>query len=325
MNHKLLLAVAAVGLLLGVLGVWVGAQSTGREETVVRFERESRYYLIRVVDYPKQGRRCLHFSKSRGIQSSMILTDPEKLDLAYSQSMIAALALHPEPKEVLLVGLGGGAIPKFIQKQFPAIRIDIVEIDPDVVTTCQEWFQFKGTPNTRVYVIDGRLYMKRAKAQYDVILLDAYAADRIPFHMTTLEFVQLVKGRLKPGGVVASNLWEHVVNRFYYAELRTFQQTFPQTYLFKSGDSGNVIVFGALDEKQVPKDTWVKRAESLVAGRTMGFDLPALVQKEYEYLTPRRISEKPLTDDMAPVDTLRHENPRYFDQESKAPGGAAEP
>jgi len=315
MNRIIILLVVAVGVVASGLVAWVAAQSGAAEEAVVRYDRESRYYRIRVVDYPKEGRRCLHFSKSRGIQSSMILAEPDKLDLRYSRSMIAAFALHPAPKDVLLVGLGGASVPKFIQKQFPDVRLDIVEIDPDVVKVCQEYFEFKGTPNTRVIVMDGRMYFRRSAKPYDIILLDAYAADRVPFHMTTLEFIQLAKSRLKPGGLVATNLWEHAVNRFYFAELKTYQATFPLTYLFKSGDSGNVIVFAALDANLVLRADWIKRAEAVSQGKDFGFDLAKLVGSEYEQLTPRAISEKPLTDDMAPVDTLRHENPRTFDKE----------
>jgi len=314
-NRTIVLVIVAAGLVGGAVVAWVAAQNGAAEETVVRYDRESRYYRIRVVDYPKEGRRCLHFSKSRGIQSSMILAAPDQLDLRYSRSMTAALALHPAPKDVLLVGLGGASVPKFIQKQCPDVRLDIVELDPDVVKVCQEYFEFKGTPNTRVIVMDGRMYFKRSAKPYDVILLDAYAADRVPFHMTTLEFVRLVKSRLKAGGLVATNLWEHAVNRFYFAELKTYQATFPQTYLFKSGDSGNAIVFATLDDKQTLKSDWVARAEALARGRNFGFDLPRLIALEYEYLTPRKISEAPLTDDMAPVDTLRHENPKTFDKE----------
>jgi spermidine synthase len=314
MNRAITLVVVVAGLVGGTIVAWVAAQSGG-EDTVVRYDRDSRYYRVRVVDYPKEGRRCLHFSKSRGVQSSMILKAPDQLDLRYSRSMTAALALHPAPKDVLLVGLGGASLPKFIQRQFPDVRLDIVELDPDVVKVCQEYFEFKGTPNTRVIVMDGRMYFKRSPKQYDVILLDAYAADRIPFHMCTLEFVELVKSRLKPAGLVATNLWEHAVNRFYMAELKTYQATFPQTYIFKAGDSGNIIVFATLDPRQTPKADWAARARTLVAGKDPGFDLPKLISAEYEYVTPRHISEAPLTDDMAPVDTLRHENPKYFDKE----------
>ncbi|MFO8011864.1 MAG: fused MFS/spermidine synthase [Phycisphaerae bacterium] len=300
-------ATVAVGL-----GLWVLGATSAAEETRVRYDRESRYYRIRVVDYPDEGRRCLHFSKSRGIQSSMKLSDPTALDLRYSKSIMAGLALHPDPKDVLLVGLGGASIPKFVTKHWPDIRMDILEIDPGVVEVCQEYFAFDGGPGIRVIVMDGRMYLKRSRKQYDLIMLDAYAADHIPFHLTTVEFVRLVRDHLKPGGVVASNLWEYGINRFYHAELRTFQEVFPETYLFRAGTSGNVIVFGTTSGERVPKETWAARAERLAAGKDLGFDLPALVRDEFGVLTDRTIEEAVLTDDKAPVGTLRHEHPKTY-------------
>jgi spermidine synthase len=301
---------------VAVVAVWTAADDGNDEPTVALYDRESRYYRIRVLDYPSQGRRCLHFSKSRGVQSSMFLADPVRLDLRYSQTMIAALAFGEPPKDVLLMGLGGASVPKFIQKHWPDVRLDIVEIDPDVVKVCQKYFKFEGTPNTRVFVMDGRLYLKRTERKYDVILLDAYAADHIPFHLTTIEFVRLVKERLRADGLVASNLWERAVNRFYYAELKTFQETFPQTYIFAAGSSGNILVFGAMRPERVSAAEWAGRAKALAGDRGLGFDLAALVGREYRILTDQAIGEAPLTDDMAPVNTLRHEHPRHFEGEA---------
>ena len=318
-NRATVWVLIAGALVVGPVALWVAAESAAEDETVVRYDRESRYYRIRVVDYPAKGRRCLYFSKSRGIQSSMILSDPTALDLKYSQAMMAALALHEDPQDVLLVGLGGASIPKFLQKHFPQMRQDIVEIDPDVVGVCQEWFEFRGSPQVRVIVMDGRVYLKRTRKKYDVILLDAYAADHIPFHLTTLEFVHLVKAHLKPGGLMASNLWEPAVNRFYAAELKTFQVTFPQVYTLRADTTGNVIVFGTQPEEVMTAKAWVDRAKERVGGRDWGFDLPGLIGRWYKRLTDQRIAEAPLTDDMAPVNTLRHEHPKYFEEEAPPP------
>jgi spermidine synthase len=314
MKLRYLLAAVLAATVVAVAGLWVAVRAA-TEETEVRYDRESKYYRIQVIDYLREGRRCLHFSKSTGIQSSMILSDPTRLDLRYTKSMIAAFALHPEAKDVLLVGLGGASLPKFIQKEFPQIRLDIVELDADIVKVCQTWFGFKGTPNTRVIVMDGRIYLKQSEKKYDLILLDAYSSDHIPFHMTTTEFVDLVKADLKPGGAVATNLWEGSINRFYLSELATYRKAFPQLYTFRSGGSGNIIVFATLDDKEVSKDEWTKRAEKISAGKDWGFAPPAeIVGKEWASATSLKIDEKPLTDDMAPVDTLRHESPKYFDK-----------
>jgi spermidine synthase len=293
------------------------AQPQPRQKLV--HERTSRYYTIQVVDYPNEGRRAMVFSRARGIESLMVLADPDALDMAYCRTMVAALALPAECKDALLIGLGGASLPKFIQKQFPALRLDIVELDPDVVEVAAQYFSFRGSPNTRIFVLDGRLFLKRTEKKYDAILLDAYAGDRVPFHMTTLEFVSLVKRHLAPGGVVATNLWDPARTRFLEAEKRTYQTSFPQTYLFDAAGSGNIVIFGTLDAETVAGSEWMHRAQKLAAGRELGFDLPDLVRTEYERLTPLRIQQAPLTDDMAPVDTLRREDPRHFEEGAPPP------
>ena len=316
MKRMVFLAAAAAVIAAALAGLWMaGKGSAAAVKTVTRYDQESKYYRIIVEDYPDQGRRCLMFSKTRGIQSSMILAAPTDLDFRYTRSMMAAMALHPAPKNVLLVGLGGASIPKFIQAHWPDVKLDIVEIDPDVVKVCQEWFEFKPAKSTRIITMDGRLYMKGTADTYDVILLDAYAGDRVPFHMTTKEFVGLVKARLKPGGVVATNIWEYSINRFYNAEVKTYQEVFPQTYACQPSGSGNVIIFGTLNDKAVAKNDWAKHAAEVAKAQALGFDLAAIVLTESSIITTLPVNEKALTDDMAPVETLRRENPKYFEEE----------
>jgi len=194
------------------------AQRGGHTGRVVLYDKDSRYYRIRVVDEAGGKKRCLYFSRYRGVQSKMLLAEPNALDFGYARSMIAALAFKPEAKNVLLIGLGGASLPKFIQKHFPRINLDIVEIDPDVVSVAKKYFFFEPAAETRIFVMDGRMFLKRVQGEYDVILLDAFAGDRIPFHLTTKEFLELVQEHLTSDGVVASNLWSPGDTRFVAAE-----------------------------------------------------------------------------------------------------------
>lgn len=285
---------------------------------VMVYDRDSRYYRIQVVDYPDTGRRTLRFSKARSTESQMLLADPIALDFAYSRSMMAAFALRPAPKSVLLIGLGGASIPKFIQDRFPGVALDIVEIDPDILKVSQDYFFFKPGKNTRVFIVDGRIYLKKSDQKYDVIMIDAFAGDRIPFHMTTLEFMALVKERLQPDGVFAMNIWEPVRTRFYAAELQTCRLSFPQTYSFRCEKGGNTVVFATMSEEKTEQAEWMARARALAAETKLGFDMAALIGREYAYMTNAQNPENPLTDDAAPVDTLRREHPKYFDQEQGA-------
>lgn len=279
--------------------------STQKQQSVVRYDRDSRYYRIIVADYPELDRRVLYFSKTRGAQSSMILSDPNRLGLAYLRTMVAGLALHPAPRRVLLIGLGGAAIPKFLARHYPDIRLDIVEIDPDVIQVAGRFFSFQPTGAMKIYAMDGRLFLAQTSEKYDVILLDAYSSDTIPFHLTTVEFFRLVAGHLNPGGMIAANLWEYFINKFYLAELKTVQAVFPQVYLFATPDPASKVLFATLEDRRVPVEEWRRRAAEFAGGRDLQYDLAELVQREHSNITDLPIEQRELTDNMAPVDILR--------------------
>ena len=304
--NKRLTGLSIVAALLLLAAAVLSAQNTGsKPKSVVRYDRDSRYYRIIVSDYPDLDRRVLYFSKTRGAQSSMILSDPNRLGLAYLRTTVSGLALHPAPRKVLLIGLGGAAIPKFLAKHYPDIELHIVEIDPDVVQVASRFFSFQPTEKMKIFVVDGRIFLTQSGEKYDLILLDAYASDSIPFHLTTQEFFQLVKAHLNPGGVVAANMWEYFINKYYLAELKTVQSTFPQTYLFLTPDPASKVLFATLDGTRVSAEEWRRRAAAFVGARDVQYDLPALVAKEYTCISDQVIAEKALTDNMAPVDLLR--------------------
>ncbi len=104
----------------------------------------------------------------------------------------------------------------------------VVEIDPEVVDVARKWFAFpRSIPVT---VDDGRRYLERHDRRYDVIAVDAYYADAIPFHLTTREFLETVRARLKPGGVVVANVIGAVRgdgSKLLRSFVRTYREVFP--------------------------------------------------------------------------------------------------
>lgn len=61
--------------------------------------------IIEVVE--KNGERALHFGSSAR-QSSMLLSDPNRLHSLYARAMMGLLLFHENPQDVLMIGLGGG-------------------------------------------------------------------------------------------------------------------------------------------------------------------------------------------------------------------------
>ena len=91
-------------------------------------------------------------------------------------------------------------------RDFKDVEVTTVELDPDVVDAAYTWFKLPRDPRLRVEVDDGRRFLQRTDERYDVIMVDAFYSDGVPFHLTTLEFVELMQERLTPGGVIATNV-----------------------------------------------------------------------------------------------------------------------
>jgi spermidine synthase len=83
--------------------------------------------------------RTLHVG-GEAIQSSMRLEDPYALALDYTRCMMAFLLFHAEPREALMIGLGGGSLAKFLLKNLRRTRTKVVELDPRVVAAAREHF-----------------------------------------------------------------------------------------------------------------------------------------------------------------------------------------
>ena len=53
--------------------------------------------------------------------------------VSYTRAMMAFLLFNPEPRHVLMIGLGGGSLAKYCHRKLPATRITVLELDHDVI------------------------------------------------------------------------------------------------------------------------------------------------------------------------------------------------
>jgi len=155
----------------------------------------------------ERGMRVLHLG-SRAIQSAMRVSRPWDLELAYTRAMMGFLMFNPMPQDVLMIGLGGGSLAKFIRKQRPQTRITAVEIDPQVIAAARTHFELPPDDDTlRVIEADGALYVRQHPASADVILLDGFDAGNQVEALATQTFYAACRRVLRPGGVLVVNLW----------------------------------------------------------------------------------------------------------------------
>ena len=191
----------------------------------------------------ERGMRVLHLG-SRAIQSAMRVSRPWDLELAYTRAMMGFLMFNPMPQEVLMIGLGGGSLAKFIRKQRPQTRITAVEIDPRVIAAARTHFELPPDDDTlSVIEADGALYVRQHPGCADVILLDGFDAGNQVEALATQTFYVACRRALRPGGVLVVNLWGHdSAFAEYFARLtRVFDN---EIGWISVQNKTNIIVFG---------------------------------------------------------------------------------
>ena len=139
------------------------------------------------------------------------LKQPKHIQQDYFQMILGALLLEPEPKRILLLGLGIGVLPRTFNEIFPASHIDVVEIDPNVLEVARKFFFFHTSENLHVHIDDGFNFVMQLpdNASYDMIVLDAFIDVTeeccAPDSFLTDHFIEKVNQRLSPNGVLVIN------------------------------------------------------------------------------------------------------------------------
>ena len=169
--------------------------------------------------------------------------DPLVLPSAYTQAMLLALIWQPQPRRILLIGLGGGRLQMVLHHYLERVTLHTVELDPLVVTLAERFFGIVQDERQRIIVQDGRDYLRRAagRLSYDLILLDAYRVEGVPRHLSTHEFYTECRACLAPDGVLATNLHSGIPG--YAAARATFETAWPHTAVFPVF-GGNVVAVG---------------------------------------------------------------------------------
>lgn len=237
-------------MLLGLLACWLAAASAHAQTRLLHSQRS----LYReVLVYENDAERCMCFTRQCriGRQSCIDMRQPDRMVMYYPQLMLGSLYLNPAPRNVLIIGLGGGTIPRALTRLVPGVQIDVVEIDPAVVEVAKRYFLFAESDRVKVFEADGRVFVKRAlrdKRRYDLIMLDAFDHEYIPEHLLTREFLAEVKTLLGPNGVLAANTFSS--SRLYDHESVTYAAVFPEFYNLKRENRVVIASSGALPDME---------------------------------------------------------------------------
>ena len=246
----------------------------------VLYEKTSTFGTIVVVD-EADGTRALRFGRHGARQSAWRPDDPEHLVLPYVEVVLTGLALSPDPRRILVVGLGGGTLPSFLHRHYPAAHIDVVDIDPEVVDVARKYFGFREDAKLRAHVADGRKFIEQAREPYDLVFLDAFGTTAVPAHLTTREFLEAVRRAVKPSGVVIGNLWFRQFNKLFDSMVLTYRDVFDDIAVLHVVGTGNRILVAVPRRNALDRAEFARLAREVSAARRFRFDMGELVERGY--------------------------------------------
>ena len=260
--------------------------------TVIHRSQDS-HGIIEVVD--DGYTRSMHFGNAIR-QSAMDLSRPEYLVLTYTRAMASSLLFAPSPSRVLLIGLGGGSLAKFIFYHFPHCSIDAVEHRELVVKVARGYFLLPEDQRLGIHVADGAEFVQhkalRSPGSYDLILVDAYNDAGMDDHMAEQLFLQACHILLTADGLLAINLWGRDQPRYSLAH-RTLQRCFAAKPLLLPAEGTTNIIAMALRRANY-KNPWkaTEARAKLLEDRT-GVELvrfSRILRKQYGSLLNRIFS-----------------------------------
>lgn len=230
-------------------------------------------FLIEEFEY-----RSMCFALDGCTQSEMRIDDPYALVNEYTREMMGFLAFQPRPRQVLIVGLGGGSLVKYCHRHLPATRITAVEIDPDVLALRSQFLVPPDDDRLTVIQADGADHVARMAdrgEQVDAILVDAYDHAGIANAVVQRSFFENAKQILGTNGVFVMNLV--VDSDDVKGHLETVRHVFGAAVIVAVQRGGNLVIFAGqtlLDPQHAR--IAVRNAER--AEQRLGLFFPTLIQ-----------------------------------------------
>jgi len=168
--------------------------------------------------------------------------------------------VHPRPRKVLVIGLGGGVTAGAAALD-PSAQVDVVELSRSVIGGASWFAHVNGDvlnrPNVRMHVDDGRNVLLLTGERYDVVTADIIQ----PHHagagsLYSVEYFRLAREVLAEGGIMVQ--WIGLRSEQHYKLiLRTFLSVFPEVSLWGDGS----LVVGSAAPLTLTPEAFARRLQ----------------------------------------------------------------
>jgi spermidine synthase len=307
--------VIVVGVVLVLLGVGVWAARTPLSTVASVGALALLGWLLATFDGPCQYETTYHCAEvvvdpdrpsgrllilDRGHNSYVDLDDPTHLEFRYIRVMVDVIdtELPGGPLSVLSIGGGGFTFPGYLEATRPGTNHVVLEIDSSLVDIGRTDLGFHD--EAEVVADDARRSIDDVPPRsVDVVIGDAFTGLTVPWHLTTVEFVETVGEKLAPGGLYTINVIDRPEARFARAEVATLEEVFDHVAVFAppgyfTGESGgNYVLVGSNDPIDMDAVSSALQARGGSEIGLSGAELAGFVD-----------GADPLIDDYAPVDQM---------------------
>lgn len=298
------LRVAWMPLLLPVLAVLLASRPIKSTAGQI-YEGESAYNYIQVLEKP-DGRRVLRLNEGQG-EHSLWKVDQLDFEGPWEQFLAAPFFNSPpyEPQAVqsmAIIGLAAGTVARQATAVYGALPIDGYEIDPQIIEVGRRYFDMN-EPNLNAIAQDGRWGLEHSDRKYNIIGVDAYRPPYIPWHLTTVEFFQIVRQHLTDDGVLVINVGRSPNDRRLIDGLvGTISQVFPSIYVMDVPNSFNSIIYATVQPTEI--NNLYQNLIHLYTEPGIHPLLQRSLERAVVYLKPTPASSVVYTDDRAPIEWI---------------------
>jgi spermidine synthase len=213
----------------------------------------------------QDGVRYLHFG-TEWVQGAMRIRKPDWIELEYAQQMMAWMLFIDEPRHVVQLGLGTGALTKFSYRHFPRSRVTAVELNPSVIAICETMFKLP-EPDDRLSVIEadaGAFVAEPARrGSIDALQIDLYDATARGPVLDTPGFYADCAASLTPGGIATVNLFGD--HPSYTRNVKAMRHAFAEVICLPEVHDGNVVAIAFRDRPEIDVAALYDKAARITA------------------------------------------------------------
>jgi spermidine synthase len=205
-------------------------------------EKRDHYGSVRVIELGIF--RALYFD-STYCQGRVNKNEPWKPASEYLHSILLGTAFLEKIENILVLGLGPGALIHSLSHLYPQAQLTCVELRELVCEVSKNFFDLNDFPELTLIQQDAVDFIKKAQNQhYDVIVVDIAMSDLLSPVLLQNGFWDKLSHLIKPSGVMLTNLWRGEDHKFDWIEAQ-IKKKFSHTGVFKHLHLDNLMLYAS--------------------------------------------------------------------------------